>query len=131
MEDNRTIGQIIGTVSHNLSITNAKDEKVQLTIKIDFSNASDTDLKAWLCSNRAIAGQRPWRALSKDELVKLNGMTFMAETIGQKVKSLKETTAALLSQFSGKSREEIIESFMNAGVPKEKAELMADAMLAK
>ena len=125
------LGRSIGVVGHSFSITNDNGDKVQLSIKIDFSTASDQDLKTWLVSNRIIAGQRPWRSLSKDELIKLNGMTFNADTIGQKVKSLRETTTALLNQFSGKSREEIIESFMNAGVPKEKAELMADAMLAK
>ena len=125
------IGKSIGVVGHAFSITNDKGDKVQLSINIDFTGASDADIKAWLVSNRIIAGQRPWRSLSKDELIKLNGMTFMAETIGQKVKSLKETTTALLNQFSGKSREEIIESFINAGVPKEKAKLMADAMLAR
>lgn len=128
-ESRKSIGSTIGVVSHTFSITNDKGEKVQLSASIDFSNASDQDIKSWLVSNRIIAGQRPWRGLSKDELVKLNGMTFMAESIGQKVKSLKETTTALLNQFNGKTRDEIVKSFTDAGLPLEKAELMADAML--
>ena len=123
------LGSQIGVVGHSFSITNDQGDKVQLSIKIDFSTSSDQDLKTWLVSNRIIAGQRPWRSLSKDELVKLNGMTFQAETIGQKVKSLKETTTALLNQFSGKSKQEIIDVLMQTpGMTVDKAELIAEAM---
>ena len=123
------LGSSIGIVDHSFSITNDNGDKVQLSIKIDFSNSSDQDLKTWLVSNRIIAGQRPWRSLSKDELVKLNGMIFQAETIGQKVKSLKETTTALLNQFSGKSKQEIIDVLMQTpGMTVDKAELIAEAM---
>ena len=123
------LGSSIGIVDHSFSITNDNGDKVQLSIKIDFSNSSDQDLKTWLVSNRIIAGQRPWRSLSKDELIKLNGTTFQAETIGQKVKSLKETTTALLSQFSGKSKQEIIDVLMQTpGMTVDKAELIAEAM---
>ena len=126
---NNMLGSQIGVVGHSFSITNDNGDKVQLSIKIDFSNSSDQDLKTWLVSNRIIAGQRPWRSLSKDELVKLNGMIFQAETIGQKVKSLKETTTALLSQFSGKSKQEIIDVLMQTpGMTVDKAELIAEAM---
>ena len=126
---NNMLGSQIGVVGHSFSITNDNGDKVQLSIKIDFSNSSDQDLKTWLVSNRIIAGQRPWRSLSKDELIKLNGTTFQAETIGQKVKSLKETTTALLSQFSGKSKQEIIDVLMQTpGMTVDKAELIAEAM---
>ena len=133
MEDNkRTIGQEIGVVGHSFSITNDQNEKVQLSVNIDFSTSSDNDVKTWLVSNRIIAGQRPWRALSKDKLIKLNGTTFMAESIGQKVKSLRETTTALLNQFNGKSKQEIIESLMQTPDMTElKAELLADAIMAE
>ena len=131
MEGNK-LGKNIGVVGHSFSITNDQNEKVQLSVNIDFSTASDNDIKTWLVSNRIIAGQRPWRALSKDELVKLNGTTFMADSIGQKVKSLKETTTALLNQFNGKSKQEIIDVLMQTPDMTElKAELLADAMMAE
>ena len=125
------LGSRIGVVGHSFSITNDQGDKVQLSIKIDFSTSSDQDIKTWLVSNRIISGQRPWRALSKDELVKLNDTTFMADSIGQKIKSLQETTTALLNQFNGKTRDEIIESFTAVGVPLEKAKLLANAMIAE
>ena len=129
---NNMLGSSIGIVRHSFSITNEAGDKVQLSVNIDFSTSSDSDIKTWLVSNRIIAGQRPWRTLSKDELVKLNGMTFLASSIGQKVKSLKETTTALLSQFSGKSKQEIIDVLMQTpGMTELKAELLADAIIAE
>jgi len=128
MEGNE-LGKSIGVVGHSFSITNEAGDKVQLSVNIDFSTSSDSDIKTWLVSNRIIAGQRPWRSLSKDELVKLNGTTFIAETIGQKVKSTKEITVAFMSSMSTKSREDLIVEFMNGGLSETKAELMADAIL--
>jgi hypothetical protein len=91
------LGQIIGKVRHNGSTTNDNKEKVQLSIIIDFSTASDSDIISWLCSNRFIAGQRPWRSLSAQELEALNGQTFRASSIGQKVKSRQEKVDELTS----------------------------------
>ena len=92
METN--IGKLVGVVKHTFSITNDADEKVSsVTINIDFTNVNDTDLKSWLCSNRVIAGQRPWRKLSKAEIENMNGRTFNANTIGQKVKTDAEIIA--------------------------------------
>ena len=85
------LGRVICKVKHTLSITNdAGDEVKGITLYIDFTNSSDTEITSWLCSNRAIAGQRPWRKLSKDELSALNGKIFPASTIGTKVKSKDE-----------------------------------------
>jgi len=109
------IGKAIGTIRHSLNITNDNGEKVQLTIGIDFSSASDNDIKSWLASNRIIAGQRPWRKLSVSELNELNGHTFVAQNIGQKVKSRNEQ----ISQFE--------QAFVNAGVGQEKAHELAMA----
>ena len=123
------LGNGIGVVGHAFSITNDAGDKVQLSVKIDFTGASDADIKAWLVSNRIIAGQRPWRSLSKDELVKMNGMTFQAETIGQKVKSTKELTTAVLNQYANMSVEQITEDLMKTpGMVIEKAQLLAEAM---
>ena len=101
-----TIGATIGTVKHTFSVKNDAGDKVQLTIKVDFNTASDTDIKAWLVSNRVIAGQRPLRTLSKEELKNLNHTTFIAQDIGKKVKS----------------REEQVQELVNAGLPKYLAE---------
>ena len=85
------LGSLIGKVKHTLSITNdAGDEVKSIIIGIDFTNSTDNEIKNWLCSNRGIAGQRPWRKLSKDELSALNGKIFKASSIGQKVKSKDE-----------------------------------------
>jgi hypothetical protein len=128
---NDTLGSRIGVVGHTLSITNNKDEKVQLTIKIDYSTATDTDIKSWLNSNRVIAGQRPWRSLTAEELKAMDGMTFNAATIGQKVKSTKETMQNVLNQYAGKSKQEIMNDLIKMGLPELKAELMADAILSE
>jgi len=90
-----TIGQSVGIIDHAFSITNSKDEKVTVSVKIDCRTASDADIKGWIVSNRIIAGQRPWRSLSTDELKALNGTTFIAQSIGQKVKSREEKIQAL------------------------------------
>lgn len=91
------IGSIIGKVRHSFSITNDAKEKVNLSIIVDFTSTSDTDIMSWLCSNRVIAGQRPWRSLSLDELYDLDDTTFIAQRIGQKVKSRSEKVAELES----------------------------------
>ena len=105
-----TLGQTIGKVRHSFSITNDAKEKVQLAITIDFSIASDVDIKQWLCSNRIIAGQRPWRALSADEIRSLDGMTILATEIGKKIRS----------------REERLATYTTMGIPRDVAELAVD-----
>jgi len=104
------IGKNIGIVEHTFSITNDATDKVQLRVKIDFSTASDVDIKSWLVSNRVIAGQRSWRALSKTELEDLQDQTFVAQHIGRKVKS----------------REERIQELVTAGLPRKLAEFSID-----
>ena len=84
------IGRMIGIIDHAFKVTNDNKAEVQLSVKIDFSSASDQDIKNWLVSNRVIAGQRPWRSLSQTELLDLHGMTFIAQDIGKKVKSRQE-----------------------------------------
>ena len=54
----KTLGQMIGTVTDTFSITNARGEKVQISVKWDFTTSTDTDIKSWLCGNRRIAFQR-------------------------------------------------------------------------
>ena len=89
----QTLGQTIGKVRHTGSIKNDAGDKVQIGIYIDFSTCTDTDISNWLCANRFIAGQRPWRSLSIDELKGLDGQTFLASDIGKKVKSRAEKLA--------------------------------------
>ena len=96
------LGKEIGIVKHSMSITNNAGDKVSLTIKINFTASSDNDITNWLCSNRCIAGQRPWRGLSLNELKALDNRTFIASDIGKKVKS----------------REDQINDLVNAGLPK-------------
>lgn len=111
------IGRAIGIVDHSFNIKNDRDEKITLSIKVDFRACSDQDIKGWATSNRIIAGQRPWRSLSLDELKELNGKTFNASTIGQKVKSRQEQLSDLVTTFT------------NAGVSQEKAMQLASAAL--
>jgi len=86
----QTLGQIIGKVEHAFSIKNDAKEQVQLKITLDFSTATDSQVKSWLSSNRTIAGQRVWRAMSATEIKKLDGTTFDAASIGRKVQSDEE-----------------------------------------
>lgn len=114
------LGQAIGVVSHTFSIKNDMGDEVKsLTVKIDFSSASDNDVKNWLCANRVIAGQRPWRKLNLKELKALDGKTFKATTIGMKVKSIAEQRAAI---------EQVLRA---AGVAEEDLDAMVTAALEK
>ena len=88
-----TLGQSIGKVVDNFTITNDAGDKVQIRLAYDFSTATDVDIKTWLCGNRRIALQRPARAKSKAELECLNGMTVMAIDAGKKVKTRAERIA--------------------------------------
>ena len=92
-----TLGQVIGKIKHTGSVKNDNGDKYQMTVTIDFTTASDIDVRSWLCANRFIAGQRPWRALSLDELRELDGQTFVATEIGRKVKSRTERIAGYTS----------------------------------
>jgi len=92
-----TLGQTIGKVRHTGSVKNDAGDKVQLSVTIDFSTCTNVDVKSWLCANRFIAGQRPWRALSEDEIRSLDGQTIRADEIGRKVKSRAERIATYTS----------------------------------
>lgn len=104
------LGQMIGVVTDNFSITNARGEQTSLRIKWDFTNASDNDIRSWLAGNRRIAFQRPSRSLSIDELNELDGSTIMATSAGKKVKS----------------RSERIDDLVAAGLPKALATFAVD-----
>lgn len=93
-----TIGKLVGKVKKTVKVSQYKGgPSTQITVWIDFSNAKDDEIKNWLASDRAIAGQRPWRTLSIEEIDDLDGRTFQASTIGQKVKSRAEQIAELVS----------------------------------
>ena len=110
-DSNKTIGQMVGVLSHTFKVSQYKGgPSTQLSIKIDFTTATDSEIKNWLTSNRIIAGQRPWRDLSEDELLEMDGTTFIAQSIGQKVKS----------------REEKVQALVNAGLPRKLAEFSID-----
>lgn len=89
MEKN-TIGKAIGKVVHTFSVKNDHEEKAQITVTFDFSTATDEDVKGWLIGNRVIAYQRPLRALTLNELKKLDKTVVIAQNAGQKVKSAAE-----------------------------------------
>jgi hypothetical protein len=110
MEKN-TIGKAIGIVSKTLKISQYKGgPSAQVTVKIDFSTATDENVRQWLASDRVIAGQRAWRSLSIEEIKALDGQTFAAQNIGRKVKS----------------REERIQELEAAGLPRKLAEFSID-----
>jgi len=90
MDNEIKIGELIGKVVDNFSITNDEGDKVQLKITFDYSTASNVDIVSWLNGNRRIAGQRPWRAMSKGELEELNGTTILATEAGKKIKTKAE-----------------------------------------
>ncbi len=105
-----TIGQTIGKVVDNFAITNDAGDKVQLKLTYDFSTATDTDIKSWLCGNRRISLQRPSRAKSKAELESMNDQTIMAIDAGKKFKTRAERVAIYTAM----------------GLPQELAELAID-----
>ena len=106
------IGMLIGKVSHAFNITpHGTKEKTSLSVTIDFTTASDTDIKSWLASDRTIAMQRPMRSLSSDEiLVNYDGQTILATDVGKSIKSRAERIAELV----------------NVGLPEDVAELAID-----
>lgn len=98
MTQNNTIGKLVGKVKKTVKVSQYKGgPSTQITVWIDFSHSSDEEIRNWLASDRAIAGQRPWRTLSIDEIDALDGRTFNASTIGQKVKSRAEQIAELVN----------------------------------
>lgn len=101
-----TLGKMIGVVEDNFEVTNSREQKVKLTVKFDFTTASDADVKSWLCGNRRIAFQRPARSLSVDELKALSGKTVIAQNAGQKVKSAEEIEKEAMNAFSAMSDEQ-------------------------
>ena len=84
------LGEQLGVQKHSLSITNDAGDKTSITIGIDYTSASNNDLASWLNSNRVISGQRVWRKMSLDEIKELDGQTFIANNIGQKIKTMAE-----------------------------------------
>lgn len=109
--ENKTIGQMIGILTHSFKVSQYKGgPSTSLRVKVDFTTASDSDIKGWLTSNRIIACQRPLRGLSENELEALNDTTFIAQNIGQKVKS----------------REDKVQELVNAGLPLKLAEFSVD-----
>lgn len=104
------LGEMLGVLSHTFGITNDVGEKTQVTIKFDFTTASDLDIKNWLLSNRSIACQRPMRALSIDEINGMNGSTIVSQFASRKTKSRNERIAELV----------------NVGIPVAMAELAVD-----
>ena len=110
-----TLGQTIGIIKQTLKVSQSKGgPSEQITINIDFSTATDEDIKAWLGSNRAIAGQRPWRRLSIEDIKGLNGNTFIAQSIGQKVESREDRIQRLMNSF-GIGEEAATFAFDNPG----------------
>ena len=109
--DNKTLGQMIGVVKHHFDITLDNGTRTSASVDIDFSAVLDNDVKSWLCSNRVISGQRAWRKMSLDEIASnVNGTTFQAGSIGQRVKT----------------RAEKITTYTSMGLPLDLAEVAVD-----
>jgi hypothetical protein len=126
-----SLGKRIGKVSKACKVTIGSGESATINIEIDFSNASDTDVRSWLAADRVIAFQRPTRLLTIDEIKGLDGQTFDATTIGTKAKSKIDTIKSVLNAYSGKSKDEIMDDLVKLGMSNEKAELLADAMVSE
>jgi hypothetical protein len=106
------IGTLIGKITHAFNVTpHGTKTKTPLTVTLDFSTASNADIKSWLASDRTIAMQRPMRSLTSDEiLANYNGQTMLASDVGQKIRSRAERIAELV----------------NVGLPNDVAELAID-----
>ena len=101
-----TIGQKIGTVVDNFSVTNTAGVSVQIRALIDYSAVSDTDIVNWLNGNRRISCQRVLRSMKAEEIKALDGTVFNANSIGQKVKSDAEVKAEYMARFGIASPED-------------------------
>ena len=113
---NNTLGQIIGKVEDNFSVTNDAGETVKLRVYYDFSGMDNTSVKNNLVgSGTRIAFQRPLRKMSASEIKALDGQTFDACTVGRKIVSREEKIA----QFKT--------AFVNAGVSESQASQLAIA----
>ena len=112
-----TLGQLIGSQKRACKVSpdGKNGPSATISINVDFSTASDNEIISWLLSDRVIAGQRPWRSLSIDEIKELDGTTFVAQNIGQKVKSRSEQIAAFQA------------AFISAGIDEEQATILATA----
>ena len=85
-----TLGSQIGVVRHTFSNTNHAGDKVQLTVGIDFTSATDSEVKAWATASRTITFQKPLSKLDLAGMKALDGATFQASTIGLKIKTAEE-----------------------------------------
>ncbi len=94
------LGRMIGKISDSFKVTNDAGGVVSLLITYDFENATDSDIRSWLCGNRRIAMQRPLRKLSVKELEELNGTTVPAGECGKKVKSAEEQIQVFMAAFT-------------------------------
>jgi len=108
-----TIGEAIGIQIDNFSVKNDAGDTVKIRVKIDYSNMSDLDIMNCLNGNRRIPLQRVLRKMSKEEIADLDGTTFDANDVGKKIKSRSEKI------------NEFITAFVNAGVDKEQAVVLA------
>lgn len=108
----KTLGQMIGKIVHNFTITNHTKtaKKLPMRLTFDFTTASDIDIKNWLASDRCIAWAKPARNLSLEELEGCNYMTVLATDCAKKVVS----------------REERIAQFVNSGMPLDVATVAVD-----
>ena len=87
-------------------IKSSTDETVTVTFTVDFSNASEDQILEWALASRVIAGQRPWRELSPDELrASVDGQTIDATAIGQKIRSREDQIKATIAPALGVDRE--------------------------
>ena len=117
-----TLGAIIGKVKHTFSITNDAKEKVQVAVTFDFSACTDSDIKSWLCGNRAIVLQRPLRALSIAEISKIDGTVIDASHAGRKVQSVEEKLNAAIAALRSIGMSEQADELEAARDKDEKAE---------
>ena len=117
------IGKMIGSLTHRFSVKNDAKDEVEITVNIDFTSATDQDIRGWLVGNRTIAFQRPLRSLSAAEIKKLDGSTIAASDCGKKqtskrekfvasinaLKSMNVDTAALITEWNTNNPDDKIE----------------------
>ena len=99
------LGQMIGKVEDNLSVTNSADEQVKLRVFYDFSAMSDNDVKVNLVgSGTRIAFQRVLRAMKSEDIKALDGTTIDACSAGKKVKSDEQVKAEYMARFNSSDK---------------------------
>lgn len=91
-----SIGEEIGVIERTFSTRNEAGDKVQISVRFDFSSAPDEVIRDWLVSNRVINLQSSLRKLSVEEIKAYDGKTVICD--GSRARTQVDPVAALANK---------------------------------